>query len=83
MPPRVVVDTAAFGDWERNLHRNDKHQLRDCRENIITILENHEAWRGKLVADVFSKRIVTAAETPPHCQARCCLFDQNAPGEGG
>jgi putative DNA primase/helicase len=38
--------------------------VKDCRENVIYILEGHPAWQGVLGADTFSKRIVVRKPSP-------------------
>lgn len=63
---RLVTDGGAFtGDnaWRGRLIFT-RDGLKDCRENVIYVLQGHAAWSGALAADVFSRRIVTARETP-------------------
>lgn len=38
--------------------------LKDCRENVIYVLEGHPAWVGVLGADTFAKRIVVRKASP-------------------
>lgn len=63
---RLVSDGGAFTGEEswRGRMVFTRDGIKDCRENVIYILNGHPAWKGSLAADVFARRIVAVKETP-------------------
>ena len=54
--PAVVVDNTGFGDWQRELIKNDRGRPLDLRENAYLVLKYHPIWKGRVAFDEFAQR---------------------------
>jgi len=55
---QLVVDNSGFGEWRRQLLKNDRQRAIDCRENVYLILRYHPLWAGCVAYDEFAQRVV-------------------------
>ncbi len=70
-PPRRPAPAGSGGsppegeeEWRRRLIWQHAWTLRECTPNVITILLNHDAWRGVVGFDEFAQRTVKVKRTP-------------------
>lgn len=67
MPQRPTLYNASLfaadEQWRGQLIQT-RDGLKDCRENVIYILNGHPGWKGVLAADIFAKRIVIRKDSP-------------------
>lgn len=64
--PELAIDNTGFGEWSRQLIRNEKNKLMDLRENAYLIAKHHPSWKGRIRFDEFAQRVVLteAVDTP-------------------
>ena len=66
--PKLVADKVSFPApeelWRKRLLLNDRNRVRDCRENLFLVLENHPEWQGVVAFDEFANRVVKLKKPP-------------------